>query len=157
MNIASTQYNLKNKAIEIYLSGCTLKCKGCHNYDIWDFNKGKYWTEYKEKVEEYCNNILVDNIWILGGEPLQQEKDDLKQLLLIIKKSKKDIMLWTGFNEKNIFNLLGDNIKLIDYIKIGKFNINDNERYIDRWGGINLKSSQHIYKIQQNNQLKLLY
>ena len=30
--------------VSLFVSGCTLKCKGCFNEESWDFNAGKPFT-----------------------------------------------------------------------------------------------------------------
>lgn len=148
MNIAATQYTLKHKAFEIYLSGCDGVCSTlCHNQELWDFNLGKpYQQEISSiliKIKEF--NDLIDNIWILGGEPLLQDYDDLINLLNMLKITNKKIWLWTRFE---IANIPIDIKELCDYIKTGRYNenlkCNDNIKY-----GIRLATSnQKIIKIR---------
>ena len=88
MNIVSTQYNLQNKALEIYLAGCYGDCYNCHNPELKNFNHGNYFkheiTNIKNKIYDFSN--LIDNIWILGGEPLDQDLEKLECLLSILKE-----------------------------------------------------------------------
>ena len=59
----------------VFLSGCPLRCKCCHNPDTWDINAG---TEYSAeeivkratRYKEYFGN--EGGITISGGEPLLQ-------------------------------------------------------------------------------------
>jgi pyruvate-formate lyase-activating enzyme len=66
MKIASTEYSLQQKTLEIYISGCNPPhCKGCHNSEIWSFDIGSeynldYFNTIKDKVEIF--DLLIDNI-----------------------------------------------------------------------------------------------
>ena len=60
----------------IFMQGCSLKCKYCHNRDTWDFSSGKMAT-----LEELVKEILkyksyMDSsgggVTVSGGEPLLQ-------------------------------------------------------------------------------------
>ena len=63
----------------IFMQGCPLKCKYCHNRDTWDINDG---TEYSvsEVIEKAlkCKPYMVASkgggITVSGGEPLLQAK-----------------------------------------------------------------------------------
>ncbi|MCI8654935.1 MAG: pyruvate formate lyase-activating protein [Clostridia bacterium] len=73
----------------IFLQGCHLKCKYCHNRDTWDINGGEYKTidEILEKIIKYRNYIKASNggITVTGGEPLLQVKF-VKELFIRLKK-----------------------------------------------------------------------
>lgn len=62
----------------IFLQGCSLKCKYCHNRDTWDMQGGKYQSidsifnkiiKYKEYITPNGGGVTVS-----GGEPLLQAK-----------------------------------------------------------------------------------
>ena len=62
----------------LFMQGCHLKCKYCHNRDTWNINCGKYIsvTEVVEKVLRYKNYLIPSGggITVTGGEPLLQPK-----------------------------------------------------------------------------------
>lgn len=61
----------------LFLQGCHLQCKYCHNRDTWDMNGGKY-----KSLDDIYNNILRyknyifpnGGVTVSGGEPLLQVK-----------------------------------------------------------------------------------
>ncbi len=73
----------------IFLQGCHLKCKYCHNRDTWDINGGEYKTidEIFNKIMKYKSYIKASNggITVTGGEPLLQVKF-VKELFTRLKK-----------------------------------------------------------------------
>lgn len=147
MNIVSTQYNLHNKALEIYLSGCYGDCYNCHNPELKDFNKGNHFrneiANIKNKIYNYSN--LIHNIWILGGEPLDQDLGQLECLLSILKESEVKVWLWSRYE----LNEIPEEIrKYCDYIKCGQY-IEQLKTDINIQYGVKLASSnQNIYKIK---------
>lgn len=73
----------------VFMQGCSLQCKYCHNRDTWEFGAGKNYT-----VEEVIKKILRSKpyfeasnggVTISGGEPLLQAPF----LLDLFKKLKK--------------------------------------------------------------------
>ena len=61
----------------LFLQGCHLQCKYCHNRDTWDINSGTYKSldEIFDKIMKYKNYICPNGgVTITGGEPLLQAK-----------------------------------------------------------------------------------
>ncbi len=59
----------------IFLQGCSLKCKYCHNRDTWDINGGEYKSldAIFNKIMNYKNYIYPNGgVTVTGGEPLLQ-------------------------------------------------------------------------------------
>lgn len=133
------------KRIEIYLSGCKAPhCEGCHNPESWDFDSGKNISD--NLIQQfYKYKDLYENIWILGGEPLDQAKDDLIWLLYKLKSFDKKIWVWTRYNFDEIDK---DILRYCDYVKTGKF-INDGSSYIAEYGIKLASSNQEIIKLKQ--------
>lgn len=73
----------------LFLQGCHLKCKYCHNRDTWDINSGKYKSldDIFEKIMKYKNYIHPNGgVTVTGGEPLLQ----VKFLIELFEKLKKE-------------------------------------------------------------------
>ena len=73
----------------LFLQGCHLKCKYCHNRDTWDLNGGEYKSldDIFQKIINYKNYIFPNGgVTITGGEPLLQAKF----LIELFKKLKKE-------------------------------------------------------------------
>lgn len=58
----------------LFLQGCSLKCKYCHNRDTWDINGGEYKSldDIYNKIKKYKNYIKNGGVTVTGGEPLLQ-------------------------------------------------------------------------------------
>lgn len=108
----------------IFFTGCTHKCKGCFNYEIWSFKSGKEFnSEAKELLFSYLSDEHSKGLSVLGGEPLQQDLTELKKLLSEVKESfpTKDIWLWTGYYLSELNNAQREVISLCDYVVDGRF------------------------------------
>ncbi|NLA97189.1 MAG: 4Fe-4S cluster-binding domain-containing protein, partial [Spirochaetales bacterium] len=58
----------------VFLQGCSLRCRYCHNPDTWNLKGGKS-TDSRDLVKEilgYRNVIAKGGVTISGGEPLKQ-------------------------------------------------------------------------------------
>ena len=61
----------------LFLQGCHLQCKYCHNRDTWDINSGEYKSldDIFDKIMRYKNYIFPNGgVTVTGGEPLLQSK-----------------------------------------------------------------------------------
>ncbi len=59
----------------LFLQGCHLKCKYCHNRDTWDIKAGNYASldDIFNKIMRYKNYIHPNGgVTVTGGEPLLQ-------------------------------------------------------------------------------------
>jgi len=150
MNIAATQYTLNNEALEIYLSGCSgidgEHCKNCHNPELWDYSVGTLCNEtVSEKIKEkIINNAgLIKRVMIMGGEPLDQDSDELLKFINDIRI--EGIEYWL-FTRREIEEIPTEILINFDYIKTGKYNPDLSDK--KEMYGITLASSnQMIYKI----------
>lgn len=73
----------------LFLQGCHLQCKYCHNRDTWDINGGQYKSldDIFEKIVKYKNYICPNGgVTVTGGEPLLQ----VKFLTKLFKKLKAE-------------------------------------------------------------------
>lgn len=148
MNIIGTQYTLKHKAFEIYVAGCngSPHCKGCHNPESWDFNRGdkldEQWVlQTEQKIQSF--DKMIDNIMIFGGEPLDQKIVELIDLLMWLSRFGKKIWLFTRYEIDEV-SLVVKNY--CDYIKCGRYDPDYITSSNNQYGITLATSNQHIYK-----------
>lgn len=133
----------------LYVSGCTLRCKGCHNAEAWDFGCGKeFTTDEISKILSYLDHPYIRGFSLLGGEPFDQNPDLLIDLLSQIKSNfpDKDVWCWTGYE----FDQIKDReiINYIDVIVCGPFKLelrdisNNNQ-----WRG---STNQYVVDVKQS-------
>lgn len=97
----------------IFMQGCHLRCKFCHNRDTWDFQGGKEYAvnEIYEKIMKYKNYFTASNggVTASGGEPLLQ-LDFLIELFTKLKNSG----ISTAIDTSGIIDINDKVKKLID-------------------------------------------
>lgn len=88
----------------LFVCGCTHNCYNCFNKDYQDFTYGSEFTQ--EKIDEIINYINLDEVSglsILGGEPLQQNYDDMLDFVKQVRKSTtKSIWIYSGYTYEEI-------------------------------------------------------
>lgn len=155
IHIASSEYNARYQALEIYLSGCTIRCPDCHNRELWEVDATlPDWESWMWKNRHKWHAPLVRRLWLMGGDPLCQEWLDLRSLLHFLVYTGKEVWLWTGKDSRSVsFPSLA--VCKIPYIKTGAYTANsvpvtyavdENER-------ITLASgNQQLYKLQPSGE-----
>lgn len=91
----------------VFLQGCNLRCKCCHNPDTWDFDGGEEYNpeqivEKAIRYREYFGN--EGGITISGGEPLLQAKFCCEVFYLSHKNGLNTCLDTSG-------SILNDNVK----------------------------------------------
>ena len=75
--------------ITLWVAGCSHKCKGCHNAWTWGYNQGIKFIENQDEILNILSNWLqrdyVDGITFSGGDPLDQDRLSLSELMQLIK------------------------------------------------------------------------
>lgn len=95
--------------VSVYVSGCDLHCKGCHNPQAQSFDYGEELTEELiQKIILALNaNGVMRKLCILGGEPLHPMNVPMTEYL--IKRCKEvfhnlEIYIWSGYDYKILKN-----------------------------------------------------
>lgn len=136
--------------VSLFVSGCNMHCKGCHNKVAWDFNYGTpYTTDTENRIITALNDENISGLSILGGEPLAEENFmTVYQLIKVvkIKYPEKDIWLWTGLSLETIqkVEVLNRIINAVDYVVEGSY-IEELKNYKLMYRG---SSNQRVYDVK---------
>lgn len=110
--------------LALFISGCSLHCKKCHNPETWDYYSGKLFDKNAE--EEIINSLWKDynsRLTITGGHPL--DPNNYKTVLDLCKKIRKiygdskTIWVYTGYEWEQVKDL--EIMKYIDVLVDGSF------------------------------------
>ena len=152
MNYADIKPNDINNGeglvVSLWVSGCPIKCEGCHNEAIWDYTSGE---EFTEETLNYLVDLLSDprvdkGLSILGGEPLAPE--NYSEVLNVVKHVRekfptKSIWLWTGYEYSRVEPL--EILNYLDVIITGRYieSLKDTETW---WRGSLNQKKIHLTK-----------
>lgn len=124
--------NGEGVSVSLWTAGCPHRCPGCHNSEMWDYEKGTpVPMDIKGQIIKAIGaNNFTRNLSILGGEPLASYNIDFVNNIIHAVKSaypKVKIYLWTGNTieklqiEKSTNNKLNEILDNIDVLIDGPF------------------------------------
>ena len=127
--------------VSLFVSGCSLHCKGCFNQEAWDKNYGMPFYSYAlTKVLEALKEPYIEGLSILGGDPMEEyNRRDVGLVCASVKAlyPDKSIWLWTGrkFEEIKYYGHILDYVDVlicnpfIEHLKCkGKYYGSSNQR-----------------------------
>lgn len=112
----------------VFVSGCSNKCKGCFNQELWDKNYGQEFTD--GTIKEILDSIdkpYIDGLSILGGDPLEYYNLEMVDKLIVEFRKRfgfnKSIWMWTGYLLEDIINddRRWEVVRKLDYLVDGPF------------------------------------
>lgn len=90
--------------VSLWVSGCSLHCKGCQNPQTWDFNSGiPFDSEALQELYDALDKKYIQGLTLTGGNPM----DNMPEILHICRTVKerfpdKDIWLYSGYTLEQI-------------------------------------------------------
>lgn len=129
-------------SLSFSITGCNLRCVGCHSPHLWKKSNGFELTDevLKEIIDKYTGKITC--VLFMGGEWYEKE---LISKLDIINKLGYNTCLYTGLEIDEISDDIKDRLT---YIKYGKW---DNEK-----GGLDSDKTNQIFLSLKGN-IKMNY
>lgn len=118
--------------VTLWLSGCSLNCKFCHNPELHSFLEGKDFDEdaFKELVTK-LEKPYIKGLTLSGGNPFESNHEELLDLILRVKSlfPEKDIWVFSGFTLEESLkdSSLSDILNNIDYLVDGRFNYKERD------------------------------
>lgn len=98
--------------VTLWVAGCKVHCKGCHNPQTWDFNSGiPFNKDALNEVLEALNKSYIQGLTLSGGNPV----DSGPEILAVCKEVKK------RFSQKNIWLYSGYTFEEIKTKTVGEF------------------------------------
>ena len=136
----------------LWVSGCNIHCRNCHNPQTWDFNSGIPFTE--DTMQELLYDLskpYIKGCTLSGGHPL--DPHNAPKVLEIVKRVKmvfpnKDIWIYSGYEWENIIKdeTLREILKYTDVLVDGA--------YVDELRDISLpfrgSSNQRIIDVEKS-------
>lgn len=109
--------------VSLFVSGCSHRCKGCFNPELWNYNAGQdMTTDDLCKIIDLCSKSYISGLSLLGGEPLDPKNVEVVAGVAQIFKQKfphKTIWCYTGYRYETVKHL--PIMKYIDVLVDGQF------------------------------------
>ena len=111
----------------LWISGCGIHCRNCHNPQTWDFNSGIPFTnDTMQEILEDLSKPYIKGLTLSGGHPL--DPHNVPKVLEIVKRVKmvfpnKDIWTYSGYVWENIIKdeTLREILKYTDVLVDGAY------------------------------------
>lgn len=143
--------------VVLWVSGCSLHCKGCHNPETWNPNSGKPFNlEAKNELFEALDKSYIQGITFSGGNPL----DSFPEVFALCKEIKekfpsKDIWLYSGYTYEEINQaLMGMILEYADILVDGKY-IEEQRDLRLKWRGSHNQRVIDVQKTLKENKIVL--
>lgn len=110
----------------IWFSGCTHRCEECQNENLWDPDSGDEYSmsELYDLISACRVQYGIRDVVLLGGEPLQQDRDDMVNLCETLHEVGINVWLYTGYDFDYIEEEFGEIMPYLHTIKCGKYDKN---------------------------------
>lgn len=111
--------------VSLFVSGCSLHCKGCFNSEAWNYKFGKPFTiSTQNKILELLHPDYIAGLSLLGGNPTDPENEE--DLIPFVKRVKqyypnKNIWVWSGHTLEELQKRDDELIKYCDILVDGPF------------------------------------
>ncbi|MDF9825313.1 anaerobic ribonucleoside-triphosphate reductase activating protein [Breznakia sp. PF5-3] len=86
--------------VVLWTQGCPHQCKGCHNPETWDMEKG-FLKDVDEIIDAIKASRLQKGLTISGGEPFLQPKP-LIEIAKAVKQLGMNIWIYSGYTYEEI-------------------------------------------------------
>lgn len=140
-----------NMSLVLFMSGCPLTCRYCHNVELLDDVTEKSFEDIKEEIDSSAD--FLDAVVISGGEPLMQI-DALIEIFTYVRqiglKTKLDT---SGIYPDKIKQLL--DLKLLDFVSLDvKTTFSKYRKITGSNVGFQVKKSMELINADENVHLE---
>lgn len=140
--------NYSKPSMFIACISCDWKCCKEINQDIClcqnsPIAKSKnIYVDNEKLINRYLNNKITKSIVIAGLEPFLQFDEIIDFIELLRKKTKDEVVIYTGYRKEEILNQINDLKKYENIIvKFGRFKPNQ-KSHLDKILGVNLANEE---------------
>lgn len=80
----------------VWVQGCSLRCPGCCNPEMFVHGKGGVELEAAELASEILSTPRIEGLSVLGGEPFEQA-EAVAELCRLVRAGGKTVMVYSGY------------------------------------------------------------
>ena len=140
-----------NMSLVLFMSGCPLTCRYCHNVELLDDVTEKSFEDIKEEIDSSAD--FLDAVVISGGEPLMQT-DALIEIFTYVRQiGLKTELDTSGIYPDKIKQLL--DLKLLDFVSLDvKTTFSKYRKITGSNVGFQVKKSMELINADENVHLE---
>lgn len=94
--VPDTEAEGPGKRFALWVQGCTLRCPGCCNPEMFAPDKGGQWVDPAALAKTILGTPGLEGISVLGGEPFQQP-EALAELCALVRAGGLTVMIYSGY------------------------------------------------------------
>lgn len=134
--IADTEAEGPGKRFAIWVQGCSLRCPGCCNPEMFADDRGTALTP-AELAQRVADTAGIEGISVLGGEPFEQA-EGVAELCRLVRAQGRSVMVYTGYTLAELKGKQSPHVDAllaqVDLLVDGRFEQHNPER-ARRWIG----------------------
>lgn len=148
--ISSVEFH-GNMSLVLFMSGCPLTCRYCHNVELLDDTTEKSLEEVKQEIDFSAD--FLDAVVISGGEPLMQTDEIIEIFSYVRQIGLKTKLDTSGIYPDKIKQLL--DLKLLDFVSLDvKTTFSKYRKVTGSNVGFQVKKSMELINEDQNVHLE---
>lgn len=148
--ISSVEFH-GNMSLVLFMSGCPLTCRYCHNVELLEDTTEKSLEEVKQEIDSSAD--FLDAIVISGGEPLMQTDAIIEILSYVRQIGLKTKLDTSGIYPDKIKKLL--DLKLLDFVSLDvKTTFSKYRKITGSNVGFQVKKSMELINADENVHLE---
>ena len=141
--------------VVLWVSGCDVKCKGCHNKETWDPQHGKdFDVDALNELMCELERPEISRLTLSGGHPLMPcNRECVKSLIELIRDAFPHINIWlyTGYSYKDMDKDCKQICKLCDVVVEGPYIEEERDTTLEFRGSKNQNIIRYKRKKKFNN------
>ncbi len=149
--ISSVEFH-GNMSLVLFMSGCPLTCRYCHNVELLDDRTEKSFEDIKKEIDSSAD--FLDAVVISGGEPLMQTEALIEIFSYVRQIGLKTKLDTSGIYPDKIKELL--DLKLLDFVSLDvKTTFSKYRKITGSNVGFQVKKSMDLINADENVRLEV--
>lgn len=99
--IPSTEAEGPGRRFAFWVQGCSLRCPGCCNPELFSADKGGAWVEPAELAREIVGTPGIEGVSVLGGEPFEQALA-VAEVCAQVRAASLSVMVYSGYTRAEL-------------------------------------------------------
>lgn len=136
--IPDTEAEGPGKRFALWVQGCSLRCPGCCNPEMFAPDKGGRLVAPEALADEIARVPGLEGLSVLGGEPFEQP-GPLAEVCRLVRASGRTVMIYTGYTLEELRAQRSADVDALlataDLLVDGRYDQTKPERAGRRWIG----------------------